>query len=324
MSLLSSLRESPAPPVAVEIAAGRVSGASIEFRGGQPVVAAYAIEPIPEAALVPSLIATNTHDRAAVMTALNRVLEKLGRPRRVSLAVPDVIAKVSLVRFEKIPARAADFEQLVRWQVKKAAPFPIEEAQVAFTPGLHAADGQEFIVTLARRVVVEEYEALCAEAGAHAGLVDLATFNVVNAVLASAGAPSGDWLLVNVAADSTSIALLRGPHLIFFRNRAADTDGTLADLVHQTAMYYEDRLQGTGFTRVSLAGAANAGATQSGDVEQLRRSLEERLGAPVDAIDPRAAAALTDRITAAPALLDSLAPLVGLLLRDHEPAGVRA
>ena len=86
-------------------------------------------------------------------------------------------------------------------------------------------------------------------------MVDLATFNVINAVLAGAGAPTGDWLLVNITADYASIALLRGPHLIFFRNRAADTEGTLADLVHQTAMYYEDRLNGAGFARVLLAGA---------------------------------------------------------------------
>ena len=57
-----------------------------------------------------------------------------------------------------------------------------------------------------------------------------------------------------------TLAILRGPHLIFFRNRAAETDGTLADLVHQTAMYYEDRLSGGGFARVLLAGAAGGGA----------------------------------------------------------------
>ena len=62
MSLFSSLRESAAPPVAVDIAAGRVSAASLGWRGGQPVVAAYAIEPIPEHALVPSLTAQNTVD----------------------------------------------------------------------------------------------------------------------------------------------------------------------------------------------------------------------------------------------------------------------
>jgi Tfp pilus assembly PilM family ATPase len=212
-----------------------------------------------------------------------------------------------------VPAKAQDLDQLVRWQVRKTAPFPIEEAQVSYVPGLRAEDGQEFLVSLARRSVVEEYEGLLAEAGAHAGLVDLSTFNVINAVLAGAAPPSADWLLVNVAADYTTIVLLRGPHLIFFRNRVADTEGTLLDLVHQTTMYYEDRLQGAGFSRAILSGG-------DGDMEELRHSIEERVKSPVDLIDPTGAAALTDRITAAPTLLGTLAPLVGLLLRDRERA----
>ena len=317
MNLFTSLREGTTPPVAVEIAAGRVTAATLERRGGQPVVSQHATELLPDGALVPSLTAANTHDRAAVMTALNRALERVGRPRRIGLVVPDAIAKVSLVRFEQVPARSTDLDQLVRWQVRKSAPFPIEEAQVSFVPALRHADGQEFLVSLARRNVIQEYEALCAEAGAYAGLVDLATFNVVNLLLAGSAPPADDWLLVNVAADSASIALLRGPHVLFFRNRANDTEGTLADLVHQTAMYYEDRLQGAGFSRVVLAGAAS-GSVRLGDVEQVRRSLEDRLSARVEMVDPRAAASLADRIAAAPALLDSLAPLVGLLLRDRQ------
>lgn len=317
MSILTTLHESPAPAAAVEIAAGRVSAASLERRGGQAVVSAHASELLPEGALVPSLTGANVHDRTAVVGALERVLERIGRPRRIGLVVPDVIARVSLVRFEQVPSRAQDLDQLVRWQVRKAAPFPIEDAQVSFMPGLRAEDGQEFLVSLARRQVVEEYEGLCTEAGAHAGIVDLSTINVINAVLAGSGAPAADWLLVNITGTYTSVALLRGPHVIFFRNRAADTEGTLADLVHQTAMYYEDRLKGAGFARVFLSGAGTEEAEKAGEIDQIRRSLEERLRTPVDTVDPRAAATLTDRITAAPALLDALAPLVGLLLRDH-------
>jgi type IV pilus assembly protein PilM len=314
MSLLSSLRETSGPRVAVELAARRVSAAVLEFRGGQPAIAAHASEPLPAGALVPSLTSENVHDRALVAGTLDRVFDRMGmHPRRVGLVVPDPIAKVSLLRFEKVPARAQDLESLIRWQVKKSAPFPIEEAQVSFTRGMQADDGQDFIVSLARRQVIEEYEGICSDAGAHAGVVDLATFNVINAVLASPSAPAGDWLLVNVAADYASISIVRSTHLIFFRNRAADTDGTLADLVHQTAMYYEDRLKGGGFARVVVSGA---GARE--DIDQVRRSLEERLTARVDTVDPRSTASLTDRITAGPTLLDTLAPLVGLLLRDRE------
>jgi Tfp pilus assembly PilM family ATPase len=317
MNILATLRESPTPAAAVEVAANRVSAATLERRGGQAVVSAHASEPLPEGALVPALTGVNLHDRATVLGALTRVLERVGRPRRVGLVVPDIIARVSLLKFERLPPRSHDLEQLVRWQVKKGAPFPIEEAQVSYVPAMRADDGHEFLVTLARRDVILEYEALCAEAVAHAGIVDLATLNVINAVLAGAGAPTGDWLLVNMAGSYTSIALLRGAHVIFFRNRGADNEGTLADLVHQTAMYYEDRLTGGGLSRVLLAGAAAAEAGQALEIDQIRRSLEDRLRTPVDTVDPRAGAALTDRIAAAPALLDTLTPLVGLMLRDH-------
>jgi Tfp pilus assembly PilM family ATPase len=315
-----SLTDAMAPSVAVEIGSLRVSGAGLETRAGGPVITAHAIEPLPEGALVPSLTADNLHDRAAVVAALTRVMERVGRPRRIGLVIPDPVAKVSLVRFERVASRAAELDQLIRWQVRKSAPFAIADAQVSYVAGARTAEGHEFVVSVARRAVIDEYESVCAAAGAHAGIVDLSTFNVVNAVLAGSPAPPADWLLVNVAADWASIAILRGSDVIFFRSRSADGEGTLADLAHQTAMYYEDRLTGAGLSRVLLCGAAAAGAHLAGEVEQLRRSLEERLGTVVDTVDPRAAATLTDRILAAPALLDTLAPLVGLLVRDREAA----
>jgi hypothetical protein len=108
--------------------------------------------------------------------------------------------------------------------------------------------------------------------------------------------------------------------LVFFRSRGADGEGTLADLVHQTAMYYEDRLSGAGFNRVMLCGASSVAAAEMPDAGSLRRSLEERLGTPVNLVDPRTVAALTDRIDGSPAFLDALAPLVGLLVRDQVAA----
>jgi Tfp pilus assembly PilM family ATPase len=315
MSLFASLSQVTPPPVAVEFTANRVSAASLDVRSSGAVVTAHASEALPPGALAPSLTALNVQDRPAVTGALRRVLDEVGRPRRVGIVVPDLVAKVSLIRFDQVPARAQDLDQLVRWQMKKTAPFPIEDAQVSYVRGAAAADGHEFVVSVARRDVIAEYEAVCDEAGAHAGIVDISTFNVINAVLAGARPPAADWLLVNIAPVFASIAILRGPHLIFFRNRAADTEGTLADLVHQTAMYYEDRLKGGGFTQVLLAGGSAADAQGHDAAGELRRSLQERLGSSVQAVDPRSAAAIGDRIGASPALLDTLAPLVGLLLR---------
>jgi hypothetical protein len=53
------------------------------------------------------------------------------------------------------------------------------------------------------------------------------------------------------------------------------------------------------------------------DIDGVRRQLQTRLGTTVETIDPRPAIALADRIAVSPALLDTLAPVVGLLLRER-------
>ena len=318
MSLFASWLASPPPDAAVEIATDHVSVAVVSERGQGLAVQGYAIEPLPSGAVVASLTSSNIVSHAAVTAALRSALDKVGsRPRRVGLVIPDLAAKVSLVRFETIPARREDLDQLVRWQVKKASPFPIEEACVSFTSGLPGADGSaDLLVVTARRDIIAEYEAVCDALKIYAGLVDLATISVINLFLGSTDIPVVDWLVVHLRPDYTSIVIMRGEDVIFFRNRPEGHEEAIADLVHQTAMYYQDRLSGQGFARVLLGGS---GRTPEA-VESARRSLEERLGVAVEPIDPTRTASLTHRISATPALMDALAPLVGLLLRTRREA----
>jgi Tfp pilus assembly PilM family ATPase len=306
-----SFFQTPPPDVAVEIAPNRVVALAVTTdRGGAARVAAHAVEALPPGAVVPALNASNIARPGDVAQAISRAFATLGyRPRRVALVVPDAVAKVSFVRFANVPARSADLDELVKFQVRKAAPFRIEDAKVSYAPGLVAADGLEFVVTQARLDVIGEYEQACADAGAHAGVVGLATFNVVNAVLAASANPAGDWLLIHAQGDTATLAILRGAHMVFFRHRAGDGDGHLADLVHQTAMYYQDRLSGAGFARVLVAGAL-----ADDHRGETTRALEARLGVGVDTIDPTARVPLADRVAPSRDLIDALTPALGLAL----------
>jgi len=306
------------PAAAVEINPRRVTAAVIADQGGTRVLTSYAGEPLAPGVVEATLNGPNVHDAPALTAAIRSVLDRLSsRPKRIALVLPDTVGKLSLIRFEKIPAKVQDLDQLIRWQVRKAAPFKIEDAQVSWVPGIVPAEGgREYIVTVARRDIIQRYERACEAAGAYPGIVDLATVNLINAVLGteSRGTPPTDWLLVHVAADYSTMAVIRGSNVISFRTRASEKDDDLADLVHQTAMYHEDRLGGSGFARVVLAGASLRGAEVA---DLLRRELEGRLGTRVEALDFRGAVALRDRIVAAPELLDSLAPAIGLILRER-------
>lgn len=310
----SAFFKSPPPAAALEIAANRVAAVSLSGPARELAVAAYAIEPLDAGVVTPALNAPNVHDEAALTATIRSAMDKVSsRARRIALVLPDIVAKVSILKFEKVPAKVHELEQLIRWQVRKAAPFRVEDAQVTWIAGAAPAEGgREFIVTVARRDIIESYERVCEAAGLHAGLIDIATFSLVNAQLAGER-PAGDWLLVHVAADYVTLAVIRGDELVSFRNRGVG-DGDLTEMVHQTAMYHEDRLGGGGFSRVVLSGAAMAGSEQAG---RLRRGLEERLGGTVSLLDVRAAAALRDRIDANAGLLDALAAPAGALLREY-------
>ena len=143
-----------------------------------------------------------------------------------------------------------------------------------------------------------------------------ASLNLINAVARSGAADhgAGDWLVVHVAPDYATLAIVRDKDLIFFRTRQLETYGDLADLVHQTAMYHEDRLGGGQFARVVLSGAAARGA-DAGELAAARPRGAD--GREVEALDFRGAAAMRDRITAGAELLDALAPAVGVVLRER-------
>jgi Tfp pilus assembly PilM family ATPase len=328
MSPLPSFLAGTSASVGVEIAADRVSAVSLIGDGSG--LSGYGTERLAPGVVTPAMNATNIHDRTAVAAALKSAFDKLGsHPRRVALVIPDTAAKISLLRFEKVPA-AGDLDQLIRWQVRKAAPFKPEDSVVSWVPGVDLpGGGREFIVTQARRDIVASYEAACEEAGAQAGVVDLATLNLINAVIASgpggAAGPGGDWLVIHVTNEYGTLAIVRGDDLIFIRTRAAvdatqAVDGAaaegpadLTDLVHQTAMYHEDRLEGAQFSRVILSGGHGSGL----NMEQTRHDIEERLGVRVEALDLRAAASLRDRLRGTPDLIDTLAPALGIVLRER-------
>ncbi len=317
MSILASWLASPPLEAALEISPAAVSVAVLGGRATNPVVQGYAVEPLPAGAVTPSLTSSNIADPGAVSRALSTACQSLGlKPKRVALVIPDVAAKVSLVRFEQTPTRRDDLNQLIRWQLKKSTPFAIEDACLTYSQGTRGANGSEFVVVVARREAIREYEGVCEAVGIEAGLVDICTFGVINLFLSSNLGTAGDWLVVHMRPEYTSIAILRGEDLMFFRNRAEGDAEALEDVVHQTAMYYQDRLEGRGFGRVLLGGLGRL----QGEVDLARRNLESRMGTVVEPIDPTRGAALTDRIQATPELMATLSPLVGMLLRTRREA----
>jgi Tfp pilus assembly PilM family ATPase len=314
----SSLFAAPPPTAAIEIAAGRVSVAEIGSGSGGLIVSAFASEPLPDGAVMPALTGDNIVNQEQVTAALRKACEKAGirPPKRAALVIPDSAARVSLLTFEQLPQNAAEVDQLIRWQVKKSTPFPVEDAQVTHMVTRQEPGNTTLIAVVAKRDVIAKYEQAVLAMGTHPGIVDLASMSVVNAVLAGGAGPAGDWLLVNVAPESTVLAIVRAGELMFYRHRHAIDEEPLGALVHQTAMYHEDRLGGAKFARVWLCGSSWA----DGGGAAIHREISQRLGVQAEPVDVRVSATLQDRIGARPDVLDAMAAPLGVLLRDRKVA----
>lgn len=300
------------PAVAIEIASRRVTVVGVQPAAAGPIVSGHATEPLSAGVVVPALAGANILEPAAVSAALRLALDRagLGSIRRAALVVPDSVARVALLPFDEIPARPGDLDELIRWQVRKATPFAIDDAQLTYFPA-HTEDTRTIMAAVvARRDVVSEYETVAADAGVHAGIVDLASFNVMNAIVGTGGAAPGDWLLVHLASEATTLAIMRGDRLMFYRHRTAVDEEPLGALVHQTAMYHEDRLAGGAFERVWLAG-------DHADATSVRAEIAARLQVPVRTLAIGSNTTARDTAGGASDLVDALAAGVGILIRER-------
>jgi len=304
------------PTVGLEVASRRVTVAAVSGTGGRAVVTHAATETLPDGLVAPALSGQNIASRHELATAIRRVLEKAGlrAVRRVGLVVPDSVARVSLVDLEKVPNRTAELDRILRWQLRKSLPFAVTEARLSHFVA-HIESGKTTLgVVLAREDVLAEYEAVMAELDIHAGIVDLASFNVANAVLGSTTS-TGDSLLVNLAPDATTLLLLRQMNLMFYRHRAAAGDESVGTLVHQTAMFHVDRLGGTKFDRVWLAG----GSAHPGEGGRVKAEIEKRLGVVVEPVD--VGQLVTLRASRLPETdADALIAAIGVVLREARAA----
>jgi hypothetical protein len=109
---------------------------------------------------------------------------------------------------------------------------------------------------------------------------------------------------------------VRGSDVISF-TRPSEKDDDLADLRTRPPRSYP---RGSGWRSVSPASCWRARRHRGPDaVDRLRHELRHGSAARVDPLTS-ADVALRDRIAAAPELLDSLAPAIGLILREGRDA----
>ena len=194
-----------------------------------------------------------------------------------ALAIPDHATRMSVLDFEEFPSDEEQRIGLVRFRLRKSVPFPIDDAQVAYSIQWHEDKQIEVLAAAIARPIIEEYEQLLRDAGYQVGLVIPSTL----AALPLCGSEAtGLTLLAKASGDTLSIVLLDHNRVRVIRSinfaeeyedsLSAETGVTRA--LQQTIAYSEDQI-GQSVARLLLCGFGR-------ETETLGSGIEQEFGIP--------------------------------------------
>jgi len=248
------------PPIAVEIDRGQLTLVRVKpSRRSRPVLEAFRIQPAPEHAVGATIFRPNLGSPDDLARQVRELFERSGtKPGRVSLILPDNLAKVSIVTLPERPATRKQLLEMLRFKLRRSVPFRLEEAAISSWALPGPGPELHLLVAVMMRSVVEQYEAAFEAAGARPGLVDLCTpslFNLARPDLAKAVASGTDAALLNCTRNYFTLLIVRADRVVFFRCKTyaggeeADASGRLAVMGRELTSsfsYYADKLGGAG------------------------------------------------------------------------------
>ena len=265
----------PHPPLAIEIAAERISLVRWSRSGA---LEDLAVEPLRPGALVPSAVEANVVDSAAVESAVAKVCNRMQvREGDAALLLPDPVIRVFVHHFEEFPRSAEEALPLLRWRLRKSVPFDLEEMLVSYTRQAPREGGVNVVTALARLPIVREYEGVVRAAKLRPGVV--LSSSIAAMALLNDERPT---LMVRVAGNALTTAIARPGMLCGYRCTELPVDRrelgprTLLDEIFPVAAYYQDTWQ----EKVASVVVSGLGAR----MRDFLPLLEEEFHCPVDSL----------------------------------------
>jgi Tfp pilus assembly PilM family ATPase len=281
------------PALGIEITAEAVRIAAIAGKGEQAAVPFSRQVALPAGAVNAEYAGLNIRDRNRVIESLGNCLEGFSAPRpiRAALCLPDEIFRVQTLEFEQMPKKSADIARLITWRMEKTAAFDVADAILRYQVLRSRESGFTVLACVAKKPVIEQYEALLLEAGIEPWTVGLSSFSAVNFYAPYLSKRSAAYALAHVWPDSfaTIVAENNGARFYRFkdirRGRPEEMQGRLAREIEDSLHFYThlDRTRQADVGRLYLTGETAMRDAVAGELRQSS-SLELEVLTPGDVL----------------------------------------
>ncbi len=309
------------PVVGLDIGSSAIKAVELKASGKGWKVVAFGVEPLPADTIVDGAIIDGT----AVADAIRRLFERLGiKNRDVAASLSGnavIVKKITLPAMTD-----AELANSITWEAEQYIPFDIQDVnldyQVLSRPPKDAAGAtMDVLLVAAKKETIADYTGVIAQAGRVPAIVDVDAFALQNAYEVNYGTRDSIVALLNIGASAVNINIVRGDQSLFTRDVPiggnAYTEALQKDfqIAHESADllkrgYAADGLDPsqtgpslqmvteaillevqktldffrgtTGADHIDLLLVTGGGSQVTGLVD----ALQERLGYPVEFLDP--------------------------------------
>ena len=295
----------------------------IEFRRDEIIVARFGDNghgemdlclraPLPPGVVDFSMLTPNLSETEALGQFLRQLFEEAGiQGNRVGLTLPDILARISVQELPETPRSRTEAEELLRFRMKKALPFEVSDARLAFQPlpGINPT----FLTGILHEEVVSQYETLFDGLGFHVGVIETSSLSLLKlweGVVVENLTPEQDYLFLNLEETYFTLTLVRNRNqpvlmrTVGHRSPLLDAgasespkaptyqaESVLRELL-PTLIYYKEKLGGDSLAKVYYRSLR----LDLGDLTEL---LEDQFEVPAEPFDLHRAVTVGNHLTVA-------------------------
>ncbi|HZS43788.1 MAG TPA: hypothetical protein VFC63_01690 [Blastocatellia bacterium] len=269
-----------APAASISFPDRAVTMLEIAKRRGSFVLKHYASTQVDSNLLAPSFDRANIVDEQAFARHLADTAQLAGlmRNRKWSASLPEQTVRTAIISLDGEIDDREQMQEVINWRIERVMGCGAEELRLS-QQRLSKVNGQvRFLVTAARREVIEQYEKIFTAMGWQVGMIY--PRHLAEAQWLSWDRTAGAKILVTGNDQWITVVILSNEEPLLVRSIECDPQGR-ADELFRVIQYYRDRLVGDKPTLVSSVMVVG----ESPSAQETRQIISEILNQQPEIID---------------------------------------
>lgn len=235
---------------------------------------AWGEAPLPAEAVVDNQLMNS----AAIVEAIRElVAQQKVKTKEVAIGVRGhsvIIKRISMPVMSQ-----EDLDESIQWEAEQYIPFDVKDVNIdtqILTPQGDAAGQMDVLLVAAKKDMINDFTAVCAEAGLTATVVDVDAFAVQNAFEANyPQAPGQPVVLINVGAAVTNINIVNNGLATFTRDITVGGNAFTEEIQKQLNISAEEA------EALKVGGHGETDAVVPQEVERVIQGVADQMGGEI-------------------------------------------